>query len=165
MTCLCLLDSDPQDFPHFGILPRPSPPQDVAGCECVFNASSTRLQCVFNASSMHLQCVFTPARDCCSQSSSSPPQVQKIFSKNPPISKKVQNDPTQICPLGTHEQQFFGFLFEAFRRGKMGGVIFFKIARARARTGPRASRAQNQGRPAQIAQGCIFSTFGIFGTS
>ena len=80
-----------------------------------------RLQCVFNASSMRLnrrpRLLFTVLL----QSSPSP---ENIFQNSPGFSKKVQNDPTQICPLGTHEQQIFDFLFEASRRGKMGGVIF-----------------------------------------
>ena len=99
------------------------------------------------------------------------PQPRKYFSKyfSKTFCEKMKNTPTQICPLGTHEQQIFAFLFEAFPQEKMGGV-FFKIARARARArarggGPRASRAQNEGRPAQIAPFCIFSTFCIFGTS
>ncbi len=137
--------------------------------QCAFNAPSMRLQCVFNASSMRLQCVLTPAPDCCSQSPSSPPQVQKIIFEKSRIFKKVENDPTQICPLGTHEQHIFAFLFETFPREKTGGA-FFKIARerarararARARTGPRASRAQNEGRHAPIAP---FRIFRMVGTS
>ncbi len=43
----------------------------------------------------------------------------------------MKNTPTQICPLGTSEQQICEFLFETFPHSKTGGV-FFKIARARA---------------------------------
>ncbi len=90
--------------------------------QCVFNASSMRLQCVFNASSMRLNPRPRLLSTVLLQSSPSP---ENIFKKTW-IFKKVKNDPTQICPLGTHEQHFFGFLFEAFRRGKIGGVIFLR---------------------------------------
>ena len=81
-----------------------------------------------------------------------------------PVSKKVENTPTQICPLGTSEQQICEFLFETFPHENTGRRVFKDSARARARTGPRASRAQNQGRRAQIAPFCTFGTFCIFGT-
>ena len=40
--------------------------------------------------------------------------------------QKMKNDPTQICPLGTHEQQIFTFLFETFPRDKTGGAFFLR---------------------------------------
>ena len=37
-----------------------------------------------------------------------------------PVSKKVENTPTQICPLGTSEQQICEFLFETSPHEKTG---------------------------------------------
>ncbi len=43
-----------------------------------------------------------------------------------PVSKKVENTPTQICPLGTSEQQICVFLFQAFPHEKTGRQFFLR---------------------------------------
>jgi hypothetical protein len=124
MTCLCLLDFDPKIFHILGFCRgRSTPFYAVLRRSTPFYAAlrrSTPFYAVLRRSTSDSQ---PPPQTV----GHSPPPVlpnsRKYFSKIQ-FFQKNKNDPTQICPLGTHEQQICDFLFEAFRRGKMGGVVF-----------------------------------------
>ncbi len=124
MTCLCLLDFDPKLFHILGFCrgPAPSPPIYIS---LGFSRTSPNFCELLRTSANFCELLRTSpnfSQPPPQTVGHSPPPVlpksRKYFSKNPKFSKKVENDPTQICPLGTHEQQISEFLFETFPREK-----------------------------------------------